>query len=184
MSSLPPSPAIFLDRDGTLIVEKNYLADPSGVELEAGVVEGLKKLKTLGWPLVVVSNQSGIGRGYFTHADARAVNRRVAELLALHEIRISGWYYCPHGPEDSCRCRKPLPGLIEYAVEDLNLDPARSFMIGDKDVDFGLGLAVGARAILVSTGHAKEHISKAEAAGVMVAKDFDKAADLVLSLCS
>ena len=100
-----PTPPVFLDRDGTLIVEMNYLSDPDEVRIEEGVLEGLTLLEAQGHPLIVLSNQSGIGRGLFTEADARRVNARADALLRRHGIDISGWYLCPHLPEDSCACR-------------------------------------------------------------------------------
>lgn len=145
-------PAVLLDRDGTLIVEKNYLADPAGVELERGVVEGLTQLQRAGYRLVVVTNQSGIGRGYFTLSDAEAVNARVAQVLAVQGVTIDGWYICPHRPDADCDCRKPRPGLALAAAEDLSLDLARSWVIGDKPSDVELAAAFGGRGLLVNPG--------------------------------
>lgn len=145
-------PAVLLDRDGTLIVEKNYLADPTGVELEEGVVEGLTQLQRAGYRLVVVTNQSGIGRGYYTLSDAQAVNQRVAELLAARGVLIDGWYICPHRPDADCDCRKPRPGLALAAAKDLSLDLAHSWVIGDKASDVELAAAFDGRGLLVATG--------------------------------
>jgi histidinol-phosphate phosphatase family protein len=142
-------PAVFLDRDGTLIVEKNYLSSPDGVTLLVGVLEGLRALQELRLPLVVVSNQSGIGRGYFSLKEAEAVNARIARELTGHGICISGWCMCPHAPDAGCNCRKPLPGLIEQASRDLDLEPKHSFVIGDRQVDLDLARAVGAEPLLV-----------------------------------
>lgn len=172
----PRRPAALLDRDGTLIVEKDYLADPDGVELEAGAAAALRTLAKLGLVLVVVSNQSGIGRGYFTRARADAVNARVDELLSAEGVEIAGWYLCPHAPDEACCCRKPLPGLAHAAAAELGLDLQRSFVIGDKPADVGLARAVGATGLLVLTGHGADHRRWAETAGVPVCRDLPEAA--------
>jgi len=146
-------PAIFLDRDGTIIVEREYLADPADVALERGAAEGLRRLQHLGWPLVVVSNQSGVGRGYFPESAVHAVNARVADLLRAEGVTIAGWYHCPHAPDDRCACRKPADGMIRQASADLGLDPTRSVMIGDKPSDVELAHRIRAIGILLETGH-------------------------------
>lgn len=169
--------AIFLDRDGTIIVDKHYLSDPAGVVLEQGAVAGLKALAKIG-PLVVVSNQSGIARGRFTAQDAIAVNHRVAELLAEEGIDILGWYFCPHGADDGCACRKPRPGMIDQACRDHGLDPTRSFVVGDKASDLELATAVGATGILVETGEGADHVAWARQRGYKVYRDL---ADLAQS---
>jgi D-glycero-D-manno-heptose 1,7-bisphosphate phosphatase len=151
-----PLPTIFLDRDGTIIVEKHYLSDPAHVELEAGAAQGLKLLCDLGLTLVVVSNQSGIGRGKFGLEAAHAVNARVAELLAEHGVTIAGWYMCPHAPGTDCSCRKPLPGMARQAHEELGVPLQGAYVIGDKRIDVELGHAIGGSGLLVTTGHGRE----------------------------
>ncbi|HET8612398.1 MAG TPA: HAD family hydrolase [Sphingomonas sp.] len=174
-------PAIFLDRDGTLIVEREYLSDPALVELERGAAEGLAKLSAAGLPLVVLTNQSGIARGYFTREQADAVNRRTAELLRARGIIIAGWYLCPHGPADGCSCRKPGAGLAEQAARELGLSLPGSFVIGDKRSDVELADAIGATGILVTTGHGHAARAWAEASGRPVCSDLAEAAELILS---
>lgn len=169
------SPAIFLDRDGTIIVERNYPSDPDQVALLPGAVDGLKAMAAFGYPFVVVSNQSGIGRGYFSIEQADAVERRVRELLEAEGVEIAQWLRCPHGPDEDCRCRKPLPGMVEDAARDLDLDPARSFVIGDKLSDVELAHAVGAVGLLVVTGHGYRDADRANAAGVVVCGDLVEA---------
>ncbi|MGA2189775.1 MAG: HAD-IIIA family hydrolase [Steroidobacteraceae bacterium] len=105
------APPVFLDRDGTLIVEQHYLSDPEQVRLETGVVDGLTALQQRGHALIVLSNQSGIGRGMFTESDVQRVNARVAEILRGCGIEILAWYICAHAPEAMCACRKPLAGM-------------------------------------------------------------------------
>ncbi len=174
-------PAVLLDRDGTIIVERDYLSDPALVVLEEGAADGLRRLADAGWPLVVLTNQSGIARGYFDRAAADAVNARTGALLAEAGVTIAGWFVCPHGPDEDCACRKPRPGLAAAAAAALDLDLARSWMIGDKPSDIGLAEAVGARGILVRTGHAAAAVAWAEGAGVRIAATLAEAADHILA---
>jgi D-glycero-D-manno-heptose 1,7-bisphosphate phosphatase len=162
-------PGILIDRDGTLIEDRDYLADPSGVQLLPGVAAAVAAVNRAGVPIAIVSNQSGIGRGYFTEEDLAAVERRVQEVLAAEGAHLDGRYHCPHAPGDGCFCRKPAPGMAEQAARDLDLDLDRSVVIGDKRADVELGRAVGATAILVRTGYGRE----AEAQGVMADQVFD-----------
>jgi D-glycero-D-manno-heptose 1,7-bisphosphate phosphatase len=161
-------PAVLLDRDGTIIVERSYLSDPAQVLLEEGAAEGLRRLAKAGWLLVVLTNQSGIGRGYFDRAAAEEVNARVAALLAVEGVPIAGWYLCPHGPDEACNCRKPRPGLARQAADELGLDLTRSWMIGDKRSDVELARRIGARPILVTTGHGRDYADAIHAEGVPV----------------
>jgi histidinol-phosphate phosphatase family protein len=154
---------VFLDRDGTLIVEKHYLSDPDGVRLEESVIEGLSLLQANGHPLIVVSNQSGIGRGMLSEADARAVNARVDELLRREGIRVLAWYLCPHAPDTACDCRKPLPGMALSAARDWSLDLAGSYVVGDKRSDLELADAIGGIGILVTTGQGASDLTWASA---------------------
>lgn len=143
---------VLLDRDGTIIVDKHYLHDPDGVELLPLAAEGLKRIQGMGFGLVVLSNQSGVGRGYYTEEDVHACNRRMIELLEAEGVAIDGVFFCPHEPEAACDCRKPAPGLMLRAAEEFDFSPAQCFMVGDKTADMGVGRAVGATTILVRTG--------------------------------
>jgi histidinol-phosphate phosphatase family protein len=151
--------AVFLDRDGTLIIEKEYLSDPDEVELERGVIEGLILLQSIGRPLVVVTNQSGIGRGYFGLDSAVAVNERIDAILHEHGIVLSAWYLCPHAPEEGCPCRKPGRALADRAAADLGIRLEDSFVIGDKRSDVELAFAIGATGILITTGHGRSDVA-------------------------
>ncbi len=155
MNSGPAKPPVFLDRDGTLIVEKNYLSDPDAVCLENSVTEGLALLQEDGHPLIVVTNQSGIGRGKLSAEDARRVNARVCDLLHRHGIKILAWYVCPHTPEAGCSCRKPLPGLLIEAARDWNLRLTGCYVIGDKRADVELADRVEGTGILLTSGHGR-----------------------------
>lgn len=137
-----PRPALFLDRDGTLIVDVGYPRDPSLVEPLPGAIDALRELGSR-FALVIISNQSGLGRGLITGAEARAVHDRMVDMFARGGAHFAGTYYCPHTPEAKCPCRKPAPGLLHSAAGDLGLDLARSIMIGDKASDVAAGLAAG-----------------------------------------
>jgi D-glycero-D-manno-heptose 1,7-bisphosphate phosphatase len=152
---------VLIDRDGTLNVEKHYLSDPDQLELYPGAAAALKRLRQAGFGIAVLTNQSGIARGYFDMARLDQIHDRLRALLAAEGVTLDGIYLCPHGPDDDCSCRKPLPGMVEQAVAEHGFDPAQGYMIGDKEVDVELGRAVGATTFLVRTGHGK----KAEAAG-------------------
>jgi D-glycero-D-manno-heptose 1,7-bisphosphate phosphatase len=143
--------AVFMDRDGTLIEDAEYLADPEGVKIIPGAPEALVGLRERGFALVVVSNQSGIGRGLITPEDAAAVHERFAAALADHGVSLDAARYCPHTPADRCACRKPLPGLIHEAAREVGVEPAASFMVGDRSSDVEAGRAAGCRTILVGT---------------------------------
>ena len=148
-----PRRAAFLDRDGTLIEDRHYLGDPSGVVLVGGAAAAVRRLNEAGVPAVVITNQSGIARGYFTEADYARVEQRVHELFAAEGARIEATYHCPHHPEVSgaCECRKPGTLLYERAARALALDPARSLFVGDRWRDVVPGLRLGGYAVLVVT---------------------------------
>jgi len=147
-------PAIFLDRDGTIITEREYLADPAGVELFPSAGAALKRLQDAGFKLVIVTNQSGIGRGYYTEADMHRVNERLLELLAADGVRIEKIYFAPESPDQPSRGRKPSPQFLFDAREELGLDLAASYMIGDKLIDLECGWNAGVKqSILVRTGY-------------------------------
>ncbi len=151
--------AVYLDRDGTVAVERHYLADPEGLELVPGAGEALSALQKAGYALVVVTNQSGIARGLYTEADYQAVARRLEEVLAEASVSLAGSYHCPHHPDFSgpCACRKPSTGMHLQAARELDLDPGRSWYVGDKIADVLPAFDLGGRAVLVRTGYGREH---------------------------
>lgn len=173
---------ILLDRDGTIIFDKHYLHDPEGVELLPGAIEGLQKMHEMGFGLGVLTNQSGVGRGYYDDASVNACNARMAELLAPYGITFEGVFYCPHTPDEACCCRKPEPGLMEQAVEALCFDPKESFMIGDKEADMGIGRNTGATTILVRTGKGAAHEERCKEIADYVVDDLRGAAEVIASL--
>ncbi|MGD9639814.1 MAG: D-glycero-alpha-D-manno-heptose-1,7-bisphosphate 7-phosphatase, partial [Synergistaceae bacterium] len=145
---------IILDRDGTIIQDKNYLHDPDQVFLLPGVVKGLKKLSHKGFKFIVLTNQSGIGRGYFKESDMFLVNDRLSAILSEEGIRITRFYYCPHKPEEECRCRKPRLGMVHDACSELGLTIEDiCCVIGDKKSDVELADNIGAASVLVLTGY-------------------------------
>jgi len=154
---------VFLDRDGVVIEEVSYLSSMKHLALFPWTTDAIRALNRAGLPVVVITNQSGIARGFFTEAFVDEVHREISARLAAGGARIEAYYYCPHHPDGrvaeyarSCDCRKPGPGLIDRAARDLNLDPARSFVVGDKWSDVELARAAGARGVLVRTGHGAE----------------------------
>ena len=167
-----------LDRDGTLIKEKNYLRDPDQLELIPGAAAALKRLQNGGWGICVVTNQSGIARGYFDLEQLQRVHRRLADELAMYDVVLDGIYICPHSPQDGCHCRKPSPGMIDQAVAVHGFDPRQAWVVGDKEVDIGLGHAAGAKSILVRTGYGKSYES--ETTADLVADDLSEAVDFIL----
>jgi D-glycero-D-manno-heptose 1,7-bisphosphate phosphatase len=172
--------AAFLDRDGTIIVEKHYLANPDDVGLTEGAVTGLLNLMDAGFKLVLVTNQSGIARGLYSEADFHAVQQRLEDLLIEQGIRFDGVYYCPHHPDFSgpCECRKPAPGMYLEAERNLRLDLPNSVFIGDRLKDVLPARPFGARGILVGTGYGAEEAMQAPA-WVEKARDLAEAASLV-----
>ena len=161
--------AAFLDRDGTINREKDYLHRIDEFEFLPGVPEAVRALNEAGFLVVVVSNQSGVGRGYYTEDDVDLLHRHIAAELAKYGARVDAWFYCPHHPEGrgsyalACRCRKPLPGMLLEAAGRYDIDLAASVMIGDKLVDMEAGLAAGCRTILLRTGYGAEQESAAPA---------------------
>lgn len=149
-------PVLFLDRDGVVVVERDYLSDPALVTLVPGAAEAMARAHAAGYALAGVSNQSGIGRGLFTSDDFAAVMTRIDELLAAVGVAFDGFYYCPHGPDEGCICRKPRPGLLDEAAARLPFDPARSWLVGDKESDIRLARSADLGAVLVRTGHGSD----------------------------
>ena len=165
--------AIFLDRDGTIIEDYAYNSSPDRICLLPGVAGGLATLQDRGFLLVVVTNQSGIGRGYFGAEIVDAQHRRLTEILAAAGVRLAAVYYCPHGPEDACVCRKPSPGMLVQAARELAIDLENSWMIGDKDSDVQAGKKAGCRGI---------RLGPPEAGGDwQTAENFEAAVTLILA---
>ncbi len=147
-----PARILFLDRDGVIIEDAQYIRDPERVRLLPGAAEALRRARAAGWRIVGLSNQSGIGRGLYGEADFAAVQRRVDAELERAGAGLDALYYCPHAPEAGCRCRKPGLGLLEEAAGRFVWSAAASWLVGDKASDVALALTAGLRACLVLTG--------------------------------
>jgi D-glycero-D-manno-heptose 1,7-bisphosphate phosphatase len=175
--------AVFLDRDGTLIEEKEYLGDPAGVVVFPGTGPALRRLMDAGYLLIVVTNQAGIGRGYYTVDDMHRVNARLAELLAADGVRFEKIYFAPEAPGQPSRGRKPSPQFLLDARDELGLDLAQSYMIGDKLIDLECGWNAGVkRSVLVRTGYGAEweRTAKDRLRDALVADDLSAAVDCLL----
>ena len=142
--------AIFLDRDGTICEDSGYISSPDDVKLLPGAVDGLKMLMQADYLLIIVTNQSGIARGYFTEKELKAVNQRVTDILDKGGIKIDKIYYCPHHPDENCRCRKPEPGMVLRAVTEFGLELKKCYIIGDSSRDIECGRRLGIRSVLIS----------------------------------
>lgn len=179
-------PAVFLDRDGTIIRDAHYIKDPRQVELLPGVPEGLQRLQGSGFLLVVITNQSGIGRGFFKEAQYAAVRDQLDALLAKHGVVLTASYHCPHHPEADgpCDCRKPGTLLFERAIRDLGIDVANSVAIGDRWRDLAPAISLGARGILVPVKKTSDADVAEALAGAALAEDFAHAVSLVLGATS
>jgi D-glycero-D-manno-heptose 1,7-bisphosphate phosphatase len=174
-------PVVFLDRDGTLIEDPGYLDDPAGVHLLPGVPEALRALQGAGYARIVITNQSGIGRGRFTEAAFHRVEAELARQLAEHGASTDRTYWCPHLPDAGCACRKPGTAHHRSAANEHGLDLARSWCIGDRLGDIAAAPALGGRAILVATGEGHRHLEAARARGVPVAGDLLAAVRFLLA---
>lgn len=158
-----PNCTVFLDRDGTINEEVGYLSQPEQLRLIDGAAEAIKRLNQAGCKVIVVTNQAGIARGYFSETALRQIHLELEKRLRAHGAHFDGIYYCPHHPtagigvyKKVCDCRKPKPGLLERAARELQVNLRRSFVVGDKRSDLEAGHAVGCRKILVRTGYGIE----------------------------
>lgn len=178
------SRAVFLDRDGTLNVERHYLHDPAALEIIPGTGPALRRLLDAGFELIIVTNQSGIGRGYYTESDMQAVNEKLATELATDGVEFLKVYYAPEAPDQNGAGRKPSPKFLHDAVMEFGIDLKQSFMVGDKLADLQCGWNAGVKkSILVRTGYGAE-LEKSESEVVMkavVVDDITEAVDWILT---
>ena len=169
--------AIFLDRDGTINVEKDYIYKSEDLVFEEGTIEALKTFKNLGYILIVISNQSGIARGYFTEEDLNIFNNNMNEILKKNGVEITEFYCCPHHPDGIgeykkvCECRKPNNKMIEDAIKKYNIDREKSYMIGDKTSDIGAGLKSNLKTVLVKTGYGLKDMEKIDKNETLICED-------------
>jgi D-glycero-D-manno-heptose 1,7-bisphosphate phosphatase len=174
----PARAAVFLDRDGTVIHDRGYLSDPAGVELLPGAAGAIARLNRAGIPVILITNQSGIGRGFFDEEAFRSTQARLAELLEERGARFDGAYHCPHAPDRSpaCGCRKPAPGLFVHAARLHAIDLSRSVFIGDRARDVAPASRFGGTAILVGAAEAPPE----EVPNTLMVPDLERAVDAVL----
>jgi D-glycero-D-manno-heptose 1,7-bisphosphate phosphatase len=163
-----PRRLALIDRDGTIIVDKVYLSDPDGIEFAPGAIEGLRMLRDAGFALVLITNQSGIARGYFDAATLERIHDRLQSMLLEEGLRLEAIYFCPHGPDDGCDCRKPAPGMVTKAMRDLGFRPDEVVVVGDSDADMGAAEAAGVAGVRVG--------SPGKSAAISAATDFLEAA--------
>lgn len=180
--------AIFLDRDGTINVEKNFLHKIEDFEFIPGAPEAIKRLKDAGFLVIVVSNQSGIARGYFDEAAVRELHQHIQEELATIGTSIDAFYFCPHHPEKGlgdyrviCECRKGEPGMLLKAAKEYDIDLEKSYMVGDKMADIDAGKRAGCHPVLVLTGYGESVAQTLDASMVEKCKNIGEAAQLILN---
>ncbi len=171
---------VFLDRDGTLIEEKNYLSKLEDVAFIRGSEAAIARLNHAGAKVVVISNQSGVGRGYFTEAFVQLTHETLRAQLAQHEAHIDAFYFCPHAPEAECECRKPKLGMLEEAARDFKME-LRGVMIGDRVSDLQTGEHAGLLRVLVKTGYGAKTFAEGKYRADLVAEDLSGAVDWILS---
>jgi len=143
---------IFVDRDDTIIINKDYLDTPDGIDLLPNAVKGLKAIMDKGYTLIMITNQSGINRGYFTLETLEAIHAKLCGILAEGGVRLENIYFCPHRPDEHCHCRKPETGMLEQACQDYDIDLEHSAMIGDSEGDIKMAKRFGIKAIQVTYG--------------------------------
>jgi D-glycero-D-manno-heptose 1,7-bisphosphate phosphatase len=149
--------AIFLDRDGTIIKEVNFLSTVEETELYPETIKALKLLKEAGFLFFITTNQSGIARGYFDANAVNAIHAKIQHELTKNDLQIESFHFCPHLPDAGCSCRKPNTGMIEQACENFDIDLDQSWMVGDKKLDIGMGFNAGTKTALVRTGYGEKH---------------------------
>jgi len=147
---------VVLDRDGTIVIDREYLADPAGLEFLPGAAEGLRRLHQRGYRLVVISNQSGVGRGLFSQRRLDEINRRLLQMVHSAGAEIAGIYCCPHRPDENCDCRKPQVRLLQDAARELGFEARATIVVGDQASDIELGWRVGATTVLIADAPLKD----------------------------
>ncbi len=176
--NMKKQPAVFLDRDGTLIEEVNYLSRVEDLRLFPFTANAVQLLKDSGFLVIVVTNQSGIGRGIYTEAAMHGIHEKIQSELSG---AIDAFYFCPHLPCDGCNCRKPNTGMIDAAMADFDIDLENSWMIGDKKIDVELGRTAGTRSILVLTGYGTQHQESLHCMPDMISENLMDAARAIIS---
>lgn len=174
------SPAVFLDRDGTVITERKYLLDPKRMFFYPRVMPALKALKQHGYKLVIVTNQSAVARKYISLAQLNHIHRIFSYKLAKAGAKPSGIYFCPHLPDAGCACRKPKTAMLKRAARQLKIDLKRSYMVGDQSRDVEMAKRAGAKGILVLTGAGRQSLKKSKEVATKVTSNLVTAAKWIL----
>lgn len=181
--------AVFMDKDGTLIPDIPFNVNTDLIRLSDNTVEGLQLLQKMGFLFIVVTNQPGIAKKFFSHEDILGVGGRIGFLLEMHAIRLSGFYYCPHDPSAlrsklglSCSCRKPRPGLLQTAAKELNIDLSSSWMIGDILHDIEAGNLAGCKTIMIDNGNETKWAISDERTPDMLVPHINAAANYILEM--
>ena len=177
METKTKRPAVFVDRDGTLIEEVNFLSRVEDLRLFPYTHESIKKLKDAGYLVIVVTNQSGIGRNIFEESAMHAIHDDIQRQL---DGMVDAFYFCPHLPCDGCACRKPSLGMIESAVRDFEIDLPNSWMVGDKKIDVETGRNAGMRSAMVMTGYGQVHSKQLEFSPDVIAENLLEAVRVAL----
>jgi D-glycero-D-manno-heptose 1,7-bisphosphate phosphatase len=172
--------AVFIDKDGTLIEDVPFNVDPSLITISKHTFEGLRLLQSKGYKILIVSNQSGIAKGYFTEPDLRKAIQKISDLLEANDVAIDAFYYCPHNTFDRCDCRKPKPGMFFKAAADHNIDLAQSWMVGDILDDVEAGNRAGCRSLLVYNNHETEWTWSRSRMPFAIVNSINEAANLIL----
>jgi len=172
--------AVFIDRDGTIAKDVPYCSRPEDFELLPNVAEGIKLLNKHGFKVVVVTNQSGISRGYFTKETLAKIHDKMRRELARFGARLDAIYYCPHHPDDNCECRKPKPRMLFQAASDLNIDLGQSYVIGDNNMDIEMGRNAGCKTLIIKPSMGRSSVGKLDVLADFVVFGLYEAAQLVL----
>lgn len=182
------SPAVFLDRDGTIIEDIGYIRQPDQIKFLPGSIEAIKQLHQAGYKVVVITNQAGVARGLMSENIIQTIDKLIHRAILNGGTHLDAIYYCPHHPEhgaypyrQECECRKPHPGLIKKAEKDLNLDLKRSFMVGDKGTDIQAGQRAGIKTVFVLTGRGKKELEEIPVTPDEIAADLLTAAKWILA---
>jgi histidinol-phosphate phosphatase family protein len=176
-------PAVFLDRDGTVIFDKNYLSLPEQVKLYSYAADSINRLRAAGFKVIIVTNQSGVTRQIFTEQDLRKIHKRFEFLLKKAGAKIDAIYYCPHTDKNFCNCRKPKPGMVLQGAKDFNINLEKSYTVGDSIRDYLLGYNAGGKGILTLTGRGKKQqteIAQEKIKPMAICKTLKEAVSLII----
>ena len=172
--------AVIMDRDGTVMKDSHYLSDPEGVKIYKGVLGALRQLEKKGWNLIIGTNQSGVGRGYFTMDTVDKIHRKFLSVCRKNGVNIRQIFVCPHRPDEHCRCRKPKTGMLTDAAKKFKLDLKECVVVGDKICDIDWGKNVGAKTVLVLTGKGQKTRAKGKARPHHVSRSLPHAARWIM----